>query len=188
MRRLIAAAVLGMFCATIAQTQQLLSGQVLDLVFKDENLSLKVENLVFKVEDLGGQVQSLQIKETATEIRIELPADILFDFDKDEIRAAAAQALKQVADLLRKSARGTVTIEGHTDAKGSSAYNQKLSERRSASVQKWLVQREALRDLRFQIKGFGAARPVAPNTKPNGADDPEGRQKNRRVAIVFGKR
>jgi outer membrane protein OmpA-like peptidoglycan-associated protein len=55
-------------------------------------------------------------------------------------------------------------------------------------VQKWLVEREGLRGMRFQTKGFGAERPVAPNAKPDGSDDPEGRQKNRRVEIVFGKR
>ena len=144
-------------------------------------------DLIFKVEDLGGKVESLQVRETATETRIELPADILFDFDKADIRPAAAPALKQAAEIIRKGARGTVTVEGHTDSKGSAGYNQKLSERRSASVQKWLVEREGLRGTRFQSKGFGAARPVAPNTKPDGADDPEGRQKNRRVEIVFGR-
>jgi outer membrane protein OmpA-like peptidoglycan-associated protein len=173
MKRVLAAVMLGALCAMGSHAQQPL-GQVLDLIFT--------------VEDLGGKVESLQIRETATETRIELPADILFDFDKADIRPAAADALKQVADLLRKGARGAVTIEGHTDAKGTAAYNEKLSERRSASVRNWLVEREGLRSVRFQIKGFGAARPVAPNSKPNGADDPEGRQKNRRVEIVFGRR
>jgi outer membrane protein OmpA-like peptidoglycan-associated protein len=173
MRRLLAAIVLGVLCATVAHAQEH-AGQILDLIFK--------------VEDLGGKVESLQVRETETETRIELPADILFDFDKADIRPAAAPALKQAAELIRKGARGTVTIEGHTDAKGSAGYNQKLSERRSASVRKWLVEREGLRSTRFQAKGFGAARPVAPNTKPDGTDDPEGRQKNRRVEIVFGRR
>lgn len=172
MRRLLAAVVFGACCAAGAQAQEH-AGRILDLIFK--------------VEDLGGKVESLQVRETETETRIELPADILFDFDKADIRASAAPALKQAAEIIRKGARGTVRVEGHTDAKGSAGYNQKLSERRSASVQKWLAEREGLRGTRFQSKGFGAARPVAPNAKPNGADDPEGRQKNRRVEIVFSK-
>jgi outer membrane protein OmpA-like peptidoglycan-associated protein len=173
MRRLLAAIAFAALCATPANVQEH-AGKILDLIFK--------------VEDLAGKVESLQVRETETETRIELPADILFDFDKADIRSAAAPALKQAAEIIRKGARGTVTIEGHTDAKGSAGYNQKLSERRSASVRQWLVEREGLRGTRFQSKGFGAARPVAPNTKPNGADDPQGRQKNRRVEIVFGKR
>lgn len=173
MRRLLAAVVFGV-CFTAGAHAQEHAGRILDLIFK--------------VEDLGGKVESLQVRETETETRIELPADILFDFDRADIRASAAPALQQAAEIIRKGARGTVTVEGHTDGKGSAGYNQKLSERRSASVQKWLVEREGLRGTRFQSKGFGAARPVAPNSKPNGADDPEGRQKNRRVEIVFGKR
>jgi outer membrane protein OmpA-like peptidoglycan-associated protein len=120
-------------------------------------------------------VQALQVRETATETRIELPAEILFDFDKADIRAAAEPALRQAAEVIRKGARGTVRIDGHSDGKGSPAYNQKLSERRAASVQKWLTDRAGLRS-KFAAKGFGATRPVAPNVKPDGSDRPEGRQ------------
>ena len=188
MWRLIASVASTAIWAVSAPAQTQVTGEVVDLVFSVESLVFKVEDLVFKVEDIGGRVEALQVKQTATETRIELPADILFDFDKADIRPTAAPALKQAADLLRQSARGTVRIEGHTDAKGTPSHNQKLSERRSASVQKWLVEREGLHSLKFQIQGFGASRPVAPNSKPDGADDPEGRQKNRRVEIVFGRR
>jgi outer membrane protein OmpA-like peptidoglycan-associated protein len=188
MRRLIAAAALALLCTMSAQAQQQLSGHVRNLNFSVQNLVFRVENIIFKVEDLGGAVQSLQIRETPTEVRIELPADILFDFDKFDIRTAAEPALKQAADVIRKGARGTVLIEGHTDSKGSPAYNRKLSERRATSVLTWLVEREGLRQVRFATRGLGAARPVAPNAKPDGSDDPAGRQKNRRVEIVFGRR
>ena len=181
MGRPIAAALLGMLCVSGAAAQSQVSGQVLNLTFP-------IETLVFNIENLAGQVQSLQVRETATETRIELSADILFDFDKADIRPGAESALKQVGNLIRTGARGAVTIEGHTDSKGSPAYNEKLSQRRSASVQKWLVEREGLRHVQFQIKGFGASRPAAPNAKPDGSDDPDGRQKNRRVEIVFARR
>jgi outer membrane protein OmpA-like peptidoglycan-associated protein len=188
MRRLIAAAALGMLCTMGAQAQQQVSGEVRNLVFSVQNLVFKVDDLVFNVEDVGGQVQTLQVRETSTETRIELPADILFDFDKFDLRPTAEPALKQAADVIRKGARGTVLIEGHTDSKGSAAYNQKLSERRATSVRIWLVEREGMRQVRFATKGLGASRPVAPNAKPDGSDDPAGRQKNRRVEIVFGRR
>jgi outer membrane protein OmpA-like peptidoglycan-associated protein len=165
-----------------------LTMDVRELKFETRDLALPVIGLTFKIEDVGGQVQPLQLKETATEIRIELPADILFDFDKADIRAAAQPALRQAADLLRRHARGPVTIEGHTDAKGTPAYNKRLSDRRATSVQRWLIEREGLRELKFAPKGLAATKPVAPNAKPDGSDDPEGRQRNRRVEIVFGKR
>lgn len=169
-----------------AVAQQDISGRTLDLVFKVEPLVLKVETLASKAENIAGKIQSLQVKETATETRIELPADILFDFDKDQLRPGAETTLRQAAELIRKSAKGAVRIEGHTDAKGKDAYNLALSQRRARSVQKWLVD-EGRVNVRFDVQGFGKSRPTAPNTKSDGSDDPEGRQRNRRVEIVFSK-
>lgn len=148
----------------------------------------KILDLVFTIRDMGGKVQDLQIKETKSEIRIELAADVLFDFDKADILPKAQEALKQVAAVIREKAKGVVNIEGHTDSKGADPYNQKLSERRANSVKDWLTNREGLKNVKFATRGFGSKKPVAPNTKPDGSDDPEGRQKNRRVDIVIGKK
>jgi outer membrane protein OmpA-like peptidoglycan-associated protein len=147
----------------------------------------KILDLIFRVDDLGGKVQDLQVKETSEEIRIELAADVLFDFDKADLRPAAQQTLHQAADIIRQKAKGTVRIEGHTDSKGNDAYNQKLSERRAASVKAWFTAKEGLGDVHFATQGFGAKNPVASNTKPDGSDDPDGRQKNRRVEIIVKK-
>ena len=84
-------------------------------------------------------------------------------------------------------AKGTVRIAGHTDAKGDASYNQKLSERRANAVKDWFVTKEGLQNVTFVTEGFGKQQPVAPNTKPDGSDDPEGRQKNRRVEITIKK-
>jgi len=151
------------------------------------NPTMKVLDLIFKVEDIGGKVVDLKMKETDTEIRIELAADVLFDFDKANLRPQAQQALKQVASIIRERAKGTVRVEGHTDSKGSDPYNQKLSVGRANSVKNWLIQKEGLKDVRFSTAGFGAKNPVVSNTKPDGSDDPEGRQKNRRVEIIAKK-
>lgn len=147
----------------------------------------KILDLVFRVDDLGGKVQDLQVKETGQEIRIELAADVLFDFDKADLRPAAQKTLHQAAGIIQDKAKGAVRIEGHTDSKGNDAYNQKLSERRAASVKTWFVDKEGLGSVQFMIQGFGAKKPVAANTKPDGSDDPEGRQKNRRVEIILKK-
>jgi outer membrane protein OmpA-like peptidoglycan-associated protein len=180
-RRHLAAALALVLLGSTGASAQELPGQVVDLTYP-------VQDLTYPVQDLAGQVQSLKLKETATETRIELPADIVFDFDKYDIRPSAADALKQVGDILRERARGAVRIEGHTDSKGTRAYNITLSERRAESVRRWFVEREGLGKLKFATQGFAETRPVAPNTKPDGSDDPEGRQKNRRVEIVFGKK
>jgi outer membrane protein OmpA-like peptidoglycan-associated protein len=50
-------------------------------------------------------------------------------------------------------------------------------------VKDWLITRGGVERARLTSKGFGMTRPVAPNSKPDGSDDPEGRRKNRRVEI-----
>jgi outer membrane protein OmpA-like peptidoglycan-associated protein len=145
-------------------------------------------DLVYTIKDMGGKVQDIKVKESGTEIRIELAADVLFDFDKSDIRPSAQEALNQAGSVVRDKARGVVRIEGHTDSKGSDAYNQKLSERRANSVKEWLLNKEGLKGVKFEARGFGSKKPVAQNTKPDGPDDPEGRQKNRRVEIIIAKK
>lgn len=130
----------------------------------------------------------IQITETPAETRIDMSTDILFDFNKADIKSSAAPTLEKVATTLQKRGVRAARIEGHTDAQGTPAYNKILSERRAAAVYNWLVNIAGLNDIRFTVLGFGATKPVAPNIKADGSDDPIGRQKNRRVEIAFDKR
>jgi outer membrane protein OmpA-like peptidoglycan-associated protein len=183
------AAALGLVVMTAsALAQSTTAGVALDLALPTQALRFATQDLKFPVEDMGGRVAGLEVKETATETRIALAADVLFDFDKAEILPKAQAALRQVAVFIKERGGGRpVRTEGHTDGKGSDAYNQRLSERRAQSVMSWLAQKEGLTGVAFRSQGFGARRPVAPNTKRDGSDDPEGRQKNRRVEIVLAK-
>jgi outer membrane protein OmpA-like peptidoglycan-associated protein len=161
-------------------------GRVFDVQGSMLDLQGNASDLQGRVLDLSGKVLAMEVKEGPKEVRIELPADILFDFDKFDLRPSAQPALHQAGDIIRR-ARGTVQIDGHTDGKGAPAYNQKLSEQRADAVRRWLTEREGLGKTKFATRGFGASRPVAPNTLADGADDPDGRQRNRRVEIVFAK-
>lgn len=188
-----AAAALALAAGAAAQETET-AGRQLDLTFPVQALESRTEDLSFAVVGLGGKAanvagaaQSLEVKETKTEIRIEMAADVLFDFDKSNIRPSADSALKQAAAIIRPNAGRAVRIEGHTDAKGNDAYNQRLSDARAKSVRDWFVAHEGLGNVRFTTQGFGAKRPVAANAKPDGSDDLEGRQKNRRVEIVVAK-
>lgn len=78
-------------------------------------------------------------------------------------------------------------IEGHTDSKGSDSYSQEQSERRALAVKDWLVRQAGSTPARLTARGLGETRPVAPNTRPDGSDDPAGRQRNRRVEVVLRK-
>jgi len=165
-----------------------------DLQFTVPDMIFNVTTVAGEIGSAGGQtaaigsgIEGLVVNESASEIRIELASDVLFDFDKDKIRPDASEALHKVADRLREKAGGEVRIEGHTDSKGLDNYNQRLSERRAQSVRDWLVRKEGLRNVIFVAQGFGETRHVAPNSKPDGSDEPLGRQKNRRVEIVMRK-
>ncbi|MBI3304316.1 MAG: OmpA family protein [Deltaproteobacteria bacterium] len=78
-------------------------------------------------------------------------------------------------------------IEGYTDAKGSDSHNLPLSQKRTDSVKDWLVTKGGINGEKLSTKGWGKAKPVAPNTNPDGSDNPEGRQKNRRVEVTVKK-
>ena len=137
--------------------------------------------IVATVQEVQQAMKDLGATETDLEVRVELPADVLFDFDKADIRSDAASALAQLATLIRAYPSGSATLEGHTDSKGNDAYNQRLSERRAESVKRWLVEREGIEAGRLTPKGWGETKPVAGN------DDDAGRQKNRRVEVVIRK-
>ena len=116
---------------------------------------------------------------------IRLPSDVLFEFAKADLTPAAQQAIAAVGDEIGSGGTGTVTIEGHTDAIGSDADNQALSERRAAAV-RTALEPELGSGYQYTSVGFGETKPVAPNTKPDGSDDPDGRALNRRVEIRTG--
>ena len=163
-------------------------GRVAALGGKQLELLFPVKELVFVVDDIGGKAKDLEVKETKTEIHIDLAADVLFDFDKSTLRPSARDTLHQAASIIRSNAKAsTVRIDGFTDAKGSDSYNQQLSDRRAEAVRNWFVANEGLNNVNFASKGYGAKNPVAPNTKPDGSDDPNGRQRNRRVEITIKK-
>jgi len=139
------------------------------------------------VVGLDAALKDLNAKVTDAEIRIDLAADVLFDFDKAEIKKDAEASLQNLVTVIKANPRAQVTIEGHTDSKGADAYNQALSEQRAASVKQWLVANGKVDGGAISTRGWGKTKPVTHNTKPDGSDDPEGRAKNRRVEIVVRK-
>jgi outer membrane protein OmpA-like peptidoglycan-associated protein len=140
-------------------------------------------------ESLGleGAIKDLGAKVTDTEIRIDLAADVLFDFDKADLKKEAEPSVRKVATVLKAHPQARVAIEGHTDGKGTDAYNQTLSEQRAAAIKQWLVTNAQVSGASITTRGWGKTKPVSHNTKPDGSDDPEGRAKNRRVEIIVRK-
>lgn len=152
------------------------------------------QDSTFELQDMDADTRA-KTESTLTElgarqdngrIIVNLPSDVLFDFDKADIRADARSSLTKLADVLNAMDKSDVQIIGHTDAKGSDAYNDRLSERRAASVKTWLSEFGVMSNM--TTEGKGERFPVAPNQTTSGADDPQGRQKNRRVEFIIGER
>jgi outer membrane protein OmpA-like peptidoglycan-associated protein len=138
-----------------------------------------------RLREVQGILSELGAKRTAKGIVITLPEVVLFDFDKADIRPDARPILAKIAKVIAYYAGAPVRIEGHTDAVGTPAYNQDLSNRRANAVKDWLTTQEGVAAGRLQASGLGETRPVAPNQNPDGSDNPAGRQQNRRVEVVI---
>jgi outer membrane protein OmpA-like peptidoglycan-associated protein len=138
-------------------------------------------SIVATVQELQAAKRDLGAQETELEVKVELPADVLFDFDRADIRSDAAAALGKLATIIAAYPGGRVELGGHTDSKGADDYNLRLSQQRAESVKAWLVSRHGLDAARIATRGWGETRPVADN-----ATD-AGRQKNRRVEAVIRK-
>ncbi|SEK28449.1 OmpA family protein [Halomonas daqiaonensis] len=102
--------------------------------------------------------------------------DVNFEFDSATLTMGAEQILADVAQKLRSNENVRVRIEGHTDSRGSEAYNQDLSQRRADSVADFLA-RQGVDMERMRTIGYGESQPVATN------DTEAGRAMNRRVEL-----
>ncbi len=125
-------------------------------------------------------------KELQDGVVIYLPAVFQFDFDEAIVTREARRQLRTVARLLldERLAARRIVVEGHTDAIGTTAYNEALSMRRADAVIREL-QSAGIATTRITRRALGASQPIEPNRKPNGSDNPEGRAKNRRVTLLI---
>jgi outer membrane protein OmpA-like peptidoglycan-associated protein len=117
------------------------------------------------------------VKEEARGLVITLSGSVLFASNKSALLPAAQNRLNEVAEALLATKERKLTVEGHTDSKGTSSYNQELSQQRADAVRSYLISRGYPGDL-IQAQGIGKDRPVADNTSA------EGRANNRRVEII----
>lgn len=159
--------------------------------FKTLSFSLKRKGYIPGGGSVNAPNEDLDIDSiTAADICIEpvpIPEDepivltnIYFEFAKADIRPNSFDFLDSLAAFMNKYPTMVIEISGHTDDVGSDEKNQLLSEQRAASVVAYLEGKGVAAD-RMQSVGFGETKPVAPNKKPNGKDNPEGREKNRRI-------
>lgn len=137
----------------------------------------KAQAATDRAEELEKRFAELKAKQTERGFELTLN-DVLFEFNKAELKPGATRSLANVAEFLRENPERKITIEGYTDNLGSDAYNRELSQRRANSVRDFLVQSGISAD-RITARGLGEAYPVASNQTE------VGRQENRRVQIII---
>jgi len=107
---------------------------------------------------------------------------IFFDFDDYSIKESEKPKLENLAEIMGENSDLRLEIIGHTDSKGSDAYNKRLSNNRANSTVRYLTGKGIDKN-RFKITGAGESLPVAINTNQDGSDCPRGRELNRRVEL-----
>lgn len=117
-----------------------------------------------------------EVQNTGDALLVTLPGGVTFPTDSAEVRAEFRRPLNSIAETLQKYPSSYVDVIGYTDSTGEESYNQRLSERRAASVANELIAR-GVSPARIEVAGRGEANPVASN------DTESGRAQNRRVEI-----
>jgi len=107
--------------------------------------------------------------------------NVYYDFNSSDLSLAAKKRLEEsILVIMNQAPQIVVEISSHTDSKGNEEYNKKLSQKRAESVVQYLI-KKGVDSKRLYAKGYGDEKPIAPNENPDGSDNPDGREKNRRT-------
>jgi outer membrane protein OmpA-like peptidoglycan-associated protein len=129
---------------------------------------------------LRAQLQGTGVSVTRSgdNLVLNMPGNITFATGSSDLNPGFFNVLDSVALVLKEYDKTIIDVAGHTDSVGSDSTNQALSERRAATVGKYL-EGKGVSDQRVATTGFGKTHPVASN------DTPDGRQQNRRVELTL---
>lgn len=128
-------------------------------------------------QQLAG-VEAANVQRNADMLAVTFKSDFLFDVNSASLKPGSFDEIARVAGVLNQYPQTNILIAGHTDATGSDAYNQQLSQRRAEAVKAALVG-QGVSPMRMNTVGYGEGRPLADNNSE------AGRQMNRRVEITI---
>lgn len=131
-----------------------------------------------QAEELKKDLKGAKVERVGEGILITFDSGLLFETDKSDLEPTTKTNLTQLAQTLKKYDDTNVLVEGHTDNTGDDNYNMKLSDKRAASVEDFLVG-QGVAKTRVTTKGYGESQPVGDN------DTASGRQANRRVEVAI---
>jgi len=150
------------------------------LIVSKEGYNSKIVDLRMSNEEFTSiNVMLDPIEKIIVAEKIELDA-IYFDFDKSNIKAEAAFELDKLVQIMNKYPEMTVSIESHTDSKGPSSYNQRLSERRAKTTSQYVISK-GIDSSRLLSTGKGESSPVVDCTNCSKEED----QLNRRSEFII---
>ncbi len=115
--------------------------------------------------------------------KIILSALVLFDFAKFDLRPEAKRDINNIVSMMKENPEITLTLDGHTDSRGSAAYNEKLSLQRANAVRDYMIE-QGVSPQRIRAFGWGYRKPVN-QCKPKVHCTEAEHQENRRVEFVF---
>ncbi|MGH7444972.1 MAG: OmpA family protein [Longimicrobiales bacterium] len=131
-----------------------------------------------QAEELAADLENAKVEQVGEGLLVTFDSGLLFDYDSDAVKGAAADNLTSLANSLQTYPESEVLIVGHTDARGTDSYNMDLSDRRAASARAYLTS-QGIDPSRIRTTGRGEVEPVATN------DTDAGRQQNRRVEVAI---
>jgi outer membrane protein OmpA-like peptidoglycan-associated protein len=107
--------------------------------------------------------------------------DIHYEFNSAELTEKSKSVIDTtIMVLLKEAPEFIVEVGSHTDSVGSAEYNKELSQERAENVVDYIVS-QGIDKERLIPRGYGPEKPIAPNYKPDGSDNPQGRERNRRT-------
>lgn len=131
-----------------------------------------------QAEELAADLENAKVEQVGEGVLVTFDSGLLFDFDSDVVKGAAAENLRTLANSLNKYPESELLIVGHTDSRGADSYNQGLSERRAASARAYLSS-QGVSTSRIRTSGRGEVEPIASN------ETDAGRALNRRVEVAI---
>lgn len=176
---------------------EIVDGEILALIDKDKPDNVEITEIVINVSDPKKDPikdpKKDPIKDTKTDpfknvvteyaSQNDMMKDLYFIYDRTKIIEKSVADYQRTLQYLKDNPNVKVVIEGHTDANGSDEYNMWLASARSNKIKNMLNQ-DGISWSRMTTKSYGESKPIAPNMNPDGSDNPEGRQLNRRVSFV----
>ena len=159
---------------SLRQRNLLVSQEADSLRRAAEAASARLNDALTQLRTLVAEITNL--RETSRGLVISL-SDILFETGKATLKPGAVQNITRIAAVLNQYPDYQISVEGHTDSRGTDAYNQKLSDDRARAVADALVS-AGVSPGRISSKGFGETQPVATNSTAAGM------QQNRRVEVI----